>query len=157
MTVDGKKQCSKCKEILDVSVFYRRRARGDNGRMSACISCSSIAKEQWRVSHKKEHNEQARVYRNKMWDEILDAYGPLCACCGEQNRRFLTLDHVDGGGRKHIESVGHKTIRIQIRAFVRRTGKPDTRYQVLCFNCNCGRSLNGGICPHKLILKGTNV
>jgi hypothetical protein len=22
-------------------------------------------------------------------------------------------------------------------------------FQVLCFNCNIGRSMNGGICPHK--------
>jgi hypothetical protein len=22
-------------------------------------------------------------------------------------------------------------------------------YQVLCFNCNCGRALNGGRCPHE--------
>jgi hypothetical protein len=25
---------------------------------------------------------------------------------------------------------------------------------VLCFNCNCGRYHNGGICPHKQITEG---
>lgn len=29
-------------------------------------------------------------------------------------------------------------------------GKADLdRYQLLCFNCNCGRHRNGGVCPHK--------
>jgi hypothetical protein len=22
-------------------------------------------------------------------------------------------------------------------------------YRILCYNCNCGRALNNGICPHK--------
>ena len=36
------------------------------------------------------------------------------------------------------------------RGLCTRCGKtePDT-IQILCFNCNCGRARNGGICPHE--------
>src|SRR5207245_1335419 len=26
-----------------------------------------------------------------------------CLCCGESNFLFLTIDHIEGGGRKHLE------------------------------------------------------
>lgn len=29
-------------------------------------------------------------------------------------------------------------------------------YQVLCYNCNCGKSINNGICPH-LDYKGCHI
>jgi hypothetical protein len=25
----------------------------------------------------------------------------------------------------------------------------DGRFRILCFNCNQGRALNGGVCPHE--------
>lgn len=33
-------------------------------------------------------------------------------------------------------------------AYLKRAGYPPG-YQVLCFNCNCGRAKRGGVCPHK--------
>ena len=73
----------------------------------------------------------------------LSAYGEKCACCGESNKRFLTLDHVNGDGASH-----RKTIRTSIYSWTIKNGFPNT-LQVLCFNCNHGRYLNGGICPHR--------
>jgi hypothetical protein len=78
--------------------------------------------------------------------DALTAYGgAVCACCGESNVKFLTIDHINGGGtaeRKKIKGV------CSIYRWLKRQGYP-FGYQVLCYNCNCGRAYNGGICPHK--------
>lgn len=74
-------------------------------------------------------------------DEVIDMYGARCACCGETERMFLSLDHVNNNGweerRGHSNMVGYK-----------RAKQYPNEYQVLCHNCNHGRYLNGGICPH---------
>ena len=80
-------------------------------------------------------------------DEILNILGACCQCCGEMNPLFLAIDHVDNDGadwrRKYGQGLrGLRAIRKQIE-----TGA--SRFQVLCHNCNTGKKLNGGICPHK--------
>jgi len=71
---------------------------------------------------------------------------PSCQCCGEENLYFLTIDHINGNGSKHRrESVG----AAHICGWLKKHRFPDG-YQVLCMNCNFGRKLAGGVCPHKL-------
>lgn len=84
---------------------------------------------------------------------VLAGYGNLCACCGETDLRFLTIDHVDGGGGRHRRSLGGGSKRVLLE-IVRKDFPPE--YQVLCFNCNFGRSINGGICPHDDPIEGSS-
>jgi hypothetical protein len=67
--------------------------------------------------------------------------GGKCECCGTKILSFLTLDHKNDDG--HIDRRKPLLLYRQIIRDARR----DVR--ILCFNCNCGRALNGGICPHK--------
>jgi len=85
--------------------------------------------------------------RRKVRAEMLAAYSPgvvKCACCGETEERFLSIDHIDGGGYKHRKRIGHG----MVMWWLRNRGYPPG-YRVLCMNCNHGRAYNGGICPHK--------
>lgn len=34
-------------------------------------------------------------------------------------------------------------------ARLKRQGWPQDRYQLLCANCNFGKLMNGGVCPHQ--------
>jgi hypothetical protein len=86
----------------------------------------------------------SRRERAQMKHDFLEAMGNKCNCCGEDDVRFLTLDHVDGSGAEDRKFLQEH----QIYREARRLKYPPDRYQVLCFNCNCGRSANGGICPH---------
>lgn len=82
---------------------------------------------------------------------VLEAYGKECACCGETEILFLTIDHIDGNGNEQRRQLGIPGGNAFYR-FLRKAGYPQG-YQVLCFNCNAGKHLNNGICPHKTNLK----
>jgi len=90
-----------------------------------------------------------RKYYQKRKKQVLDKYGGNCQCCGENRLPFLTLDHINDSGYKH-----RKTIGVGPRGghpfylWIIRNEYP-VGYETLCFNCNIGRHINKGVCPHK--------
>jgi hypothetical protein len=86
----------------------------------------------------------ARKAAEKLRQQVFAAYGGArCACCGEAERLFLCIDHREGGGYRHRKEIGAGRFYrwLRLKAF-------PPGYQVLCHNCNMGKMLNGGICPH---------
>jgi hypothetical protein len=89
---------------------------------------------------------KARYKRLK--DDVYQAYGGyVCACCGETEPLFLSLDHVHGNGYDH-RADGRKCRGDGLYKWIIDNDFPDD-FQVLCMNCNWGRGRNGGVCPHK--------
>jgi hypothetical protein len=73
--------------------------------------------------------------------------GNRCNCCGETEPKFLTFDHINGGGTKERKpGVDH----VNPYRYIISNPK-QIKFQLLCYNCNCGQHLAGGICPHKII------
>lgn len=85
-------------------------------------------------------------YRKALRAEMLEAYGSRCKCCGEKQQEFLQLDHVENDG--HLDRKLHRTSN-KLFAHLKRAGWPQNRYQLLCANCNFGKRMNGGVCPHQ--------
>lgn len=85
----------------------------------------------------------------KLRMEILQHYSggsPQCACCGEANVPFLTIDHITGGGVKQRKAL-HVSSVAGFYTWLRKNGYPEG-YQVLCFNCNGAKSGSGKrFCP----------
>ena len=92
------------------------------------------------------HREERKAYRAALKIEAFNAYGgPICICCGEDDPDFLTIEHSNGDGAKHRKENGPK-----IYSWLKRNGYPQNRgLEVLCFNCQFGRRLNRGRCPHE--------
>lgn len=92
--------------------------------------------------------EAARIRRDKLRMVVFAAYGGYkCTCCGETEPHFLSLDHVNNDGykrRKEGEPYGGERF---YRMLINQGFPKD--FQVLCMNCNHGKSRNGGICPHQ--------
>lgn len=86
------------------------------------------------------------AYRARLRTEMFAAYGSRCKCCGEREPLFLQLDHVENDG--HLDRKAHKTSN-KLFAHLKRQGWPQDRYQLLCANCNFGKLMNGGVCPHQ--------
>ena len=92
----------------------------------------------------------SRLWRERVKKEVIGHYGSVCKCCGESHLAFLTLDHKNGDGAEHrrqLKLIYKRDIGSRIYQWCRKNGYPDL-FQVLCWNCNCGRRCNGGICPH---------
>lgn len=71
-------------------------------------------------------------------------YGGRCNCCGESLIEFLCVDHVHNDGKVDRQTRQNNELIVwMIRNPV------DPRYQVLCYNCNMGKVINKGICPHQ--------
>ena len=102
---------------------------------------------EWRENNRERANELSRIskrrYEKRAKKEVFEHYGKKCACCGESIQEFLTIDHINGGGTKHRKQMGEK-----ITTWLYKNNFPEG-FQTLCFNCNWGKHINGGICPHK--------
>lgn len=72
-----------------------------------------------------------------------------CNCCQEKRIWTLCFDHIHNGGTKHRrENSNNPTVKLVWKEY-RTTGKWNTdRYQILCANCNHGKRVGNGICPH---------
>ena len=89
--------------------------------------------------------ERARASLARLKARVMTAYGARCVCCGECDTRFLTIDHIDETGASHRKQIpGGSLYR-----WLEKNNYPKNNYQILCFNCNCGKHHNGGVCPHK--------
>lgn len=103
---------------------------------------------EWRIAHSDRMKGYRQKHVLKLKEETFNAYGGrVCRCCGEIEPKFLTIDHVEGGGNIHRKSLG-STGGKDFYSWLRQEGFPKG-YQVLCFNCNLSKG-HYGVCPHTI-------
>ena len=82
-----------------------------------------------------------------------EAYGGArCACCGEEQIEFLTLDHTNDDGAAQRKALTGKNLggTAAFYAWLKKNDYPqDLGLAVACMNCNAGRDRAGGVCPHQ--------
>lgn len=83
---------------------------------------------------------------------ILNELGGRCYCCGLNDLRFLTIDHIANDGKEHRKlSSGKSKNGYIILLEIQKEGIPKDRYRAACYNCNCARNLTKDkICPHQI-------
>lgn len=132
--------------------YHRSYYRANKDRMNAAGKVWLQAKlkdPEWKAKER----ERGRKYWQEAKRQAMQAYGNKCACCGESDLRFLSIDHVNNDGAAHRrELLGpdrkKRGAGSAIYNWLRKNDYPEG-FQVLCFNCNMGKQINGGICPHK--------
>lgn len=130
----------------------RPLAKRSTSRCEACLNAES--------TRSPEQNERRRTYARDLYRrkrlQVLTHYSggePECACCGERQPAFLTIDHVNNDGNLHRKIVGVAS-GMKLFGYLIKNGFPPS-FQVLCWNCNCGKAYYGkGVCPHKLEKQG---
>ena len=158
------RKCRTCDEDKPVAQFSQMGGK-------ACIECrkSGKAKEnkaqlsqehyqadpekrlssnrKWKRDNDQRYRSQQKDYRReerrKKRDAVLSHYGGSCACCGEKELVFLTIDHMNGKGHEHRRLIG----TADLWKWLYSNHYPEG-FQILCYNCNSGRYRNGGRCPH---------
>ncbi|MBA7490209.1 hypothetical protein ES702_00744 [subsurface metagenome] len=156
--------CKKCKQVRRKILYKRRKWDLNVSILRKCRFCGLEAhnKEELKLFVKNKFaihgranecktcaNKYSRRRRAEIRLIVLKHYGgdpPKCACCGEKHLEFLTIDHINGGGRKHeiqIKKQGYRTVT----EWLYRNNFPKG-FRVLCWNCNSCLGTYG-YCPHQ--------
>lgn len=149
------KICNHCNQEKELNFFHTAK-RTKLGVIGTCKQCVSAKKKQFWLDNPDKYQEEIqrqRGYREAVKQKVFDHYGEQCSCCGESQRIFLTLDHVNNDGAAHRRSLNkannaRSTSADKVWRIAIKDGFPDS-FQILCYNCNCGKRDNGGVCPHK--------
>lgn len=135
-------RCSYCKkenESLIKSIGYTKRD-GTKVYHYRCRDCN---------------NRFSKKRYDKCKVDVFNHYGGKCVCCGELELMFLTIDHINNNGHSHRFPGGKKISGVHLYSFIRASKYP-ADYQLLCMNCNFGKGMNGGVCPHVKTQKGVD-
>lgn len=147
---------------------YQRELRERRRQAGLCLKCGSVPPREgkttcarcqetstrahlawWRRQPEGTQRRYHVIYRDKLRREVIDAYGGACACCGETELGFLTVDHPNNDGAAHrLALVGVRRAGNHFYQKLRMAGFPPG-LRVLCWNCNCARATLG-VCPHEL-------
>jgi hypothetical protein len=149
-------KCRKCfrktrlgNNHCDKHLLYGKKSSSKNRKkrifLGLCIHCGKRPPSTLRMCD--ECNNKVRERRRMDRELVLKHYGDECACCKENGRDFLTVDHVEGNGKSHRTEVG------DINRFLIKNNFP-MGFQVLCFNCNCAKRASNK-CPHQKLAEGT--
>ena len=158
------KRCSRCGEVKPLDDFYRDSKSNDQ-HGTWCKSCSNKHRQAIRENYPDRERRVAHERYLRLRDEIIRYNNNRnqerkallvahysnntnrCACCGESEVRFLTIDHINGNGSEHRKSSKCGTGSNFYRWLIRE-GMPKG-YQALCYNCNSARARHGK-CPHQV-------
>ena len=137
---------------------YQRKWRKTHPPSKEQLKRRSITQRRWRKRNVVLRRNYNRVYgtrhRSKWLKEahqtIFDWYGKKCSCCGENEQLFLTIDHINNDGAKLRRSFPRSgtSFYLWLARQIRKKSAP-IDLQTLCYNCNCGKQRNKGICPHQ--------
>ena len=130
---------------------YPEKRKAYRSRMIAerrCVWCGNFREcDQGRYCNICKQKITARTARIRRIQRqlVLNHYGAICACCGERNPGFLSIDHINSDGAEHYRRDSTAT---NLARWLVKHNFPEG-FQLLCYNCNCGRHYNGGTCPHQ--------
>lgn len=114
-----------------------------------CRTCLDIYSK-WQRAYYKSNPQSCKASSKKLRQAlrmaVLAAYGGTCECCGTSVQDFLTIDHIQGGGRQHKIALGISKGMAFYRWLIKSNFPPE--FRVLCWNCNRAAYLNGGNCPY---------
>lgn len=161
----GKHHTPEARMKISVSLLGNKRTLGrkhtleELEKMSKAHLCGKpkITKKEYQKNYQLEHSEElkqkSRVWRKKHHEEIkekkrideqnlrlkailiLSNGTNTCASCGEDRIDGLTVDHIHGGGTKHVKLVGN------IYRWLKKHNYPKDDFQVLCMNCQMEKVL----------------
>jgi hypothetical protein len=130
----------------DRAAKWRKRRDPDR------VVLTRISKQRYYISNREQKLAQQKRNNRNIRAIVIKEYGGRCACCGEGNEKFLSIDHINNDGAEHKKKLFGSSRHGSSAALYRwliKNGFPRDNFRLLCYNCNCGRQHNNGICPHE--------
>lgn len=145
--VEGKKRCAECVKRDFEWRKKRTELAREKGFCTRCCIRPKVDDQQHCLECRERDNATKRkIYQNNK-ALVYKQYGNKCRCCGEDEQKFLQLDHVNNDGASHRREIGLRSGSL-FHKWVIENNFPDN-LQLLCANCNQGKLLNNGVCPHQ--------
>ena len=151
------KNCKICGELVKLPPFHR----------SVCRACLGKRRQKWGAvidpttgltnaqlsckRHKDSGQDKSAKHRKFIKSKVIGHYTNetfTCTCCGEYGEQFLTIDHIVPVSQGHSIAPPTKRGGSNLYGWLAANNFPNG-FRVLCFNCNVGRYINGGLCPHE--------
>jgi len=165
----SEKACRRCREWKPFSEFCKRSSSKD-GYNNSCKDCRAKTNLVWRRANIEENKQKKREYyyqnrdrilrdrnvaRNnaryfaKLKQEVYNHYGNRCYCCGLDDPRFLSIEHLNNDGFTQTYRSGRKVSGTTMYKGIIDNDFP-ADIVLACYNCNCGRAHHdrNGKCPH---------
>lgn len=158
---ETERRCSSCEKLyLATTDFFTRHGKGLSRTCKQCQAAlrteqkrpalTPEGKQQvnargkhYRKLYPDRYREFTRTQQRALKQEMVNAYGGKCSCCGETELTFLTLEHVLRNGTEHRRRVGRGSVYRDLR----RRGWPQEGYTIYCWNCQMATRY-GSPCPH---------
>lgn len=162
------KVCGQTKAFELFAIVYSKNKRGENYRQHTCKECAKSQHaermrkarlsnpEKYRI-HQREHRsrhlelvrEQRRQSGMRLKQDVMNAYGGKCQCCGEYRFSMMTIDHIHENGAAHRNELNGGFGRDKSVDFYRwlKFENFPSGFQVLCYNCNISKHRLGR-CEH---------
>ena len=98
----------------------------------------------WREQNREKINADNREYAARVRREALEVLGLQCSCpgCTVDRYVFLSIDHINGGGKQEREAVSNPHSRYKWIA--RNPKEARAKFQTLCHNCNHAKHFEKG-------------
>lgn len=107
---------------------------------------------QYRLTHKEHYKTYHRIRDREHKIKCINHYSNSsmkCACCGESNINFLTIEHINNNGAEHRRQINHNLYHWLIK------NNFPYGFSVLCWNCNSSKG-KFSICGHFVGWNGEN-
>lgn len=148
------KKCRVCGENKPLTDYYLHSSK--KYLVNTCKPCVIEQNRVRRNGPNKEayHERENAWHRNKrarIREQVFAGYGGYkCVCCGETEPKFMTLDHINNdGGEFRKRVLGKRTMAgYHTYVWLIKNNYPPV-VQVMCMNCQHGKLMNNGTCPHK--------
>jgi hypothetical protein len=138
--------CAMCNHTLDDSNWSNPIRLYNNKICNDCLVFLSVRrKDKPQPIFGSKLKKKLEVLRLKHY--IVEGYDGKCECCNENEMMFLTIDHINGGGREENRKLSKAGV--EFYRHLKKLGYPRDNYRLLCYNCNCSREI-WGQCYHEL-------
>ena len=152
--------CRDCRKVYAIRLYHKKRANLSNEELLSLRDKTNDRQKDGRDKRMslmsnaalKEYKDKVNLGNKERRDSVRHAVymaygGYKCACCGEQESKFLSIDHINNDGARHKRESNIRAGEQMYRWLI-RNGFPGG-FQILCMNCQWGKRNNHGICPHK--------
>lgn len=123
-------------------IYYRAHQEAEKTRRRAYYQTnrekSNMQSRMYRQTHLEETKAYSRMYHQTVFAEALRVLGDKCACpgCGVSEPLFLTIDHINAQPKQRRNAIDE----------AKASGWDKTKFQIICYNCNCAKR-DRGFCP----------